>query len=657
MDPSSPDMEPTWTAIDASAPPPLPESSNTDANSAKALAALEDFFAKRREVLEQRISNEEPVERQRRLAREAGAKSRATFARKSTVFEWVDTGNGTYERTQLQSKQADLYWSNFTKNQRRFTSYNNQWDLCPQLPKYSNEFPDDDDANDNDYDGYADGCSDDDSFIPMNPQKPSTLAVPRDGRETSTLLDVQSTLDESRVAEGDDDAPLLAVADGFNLESFLRDRFGYDLSLPIKWPAHTLIQNPAPPPHTMASLRQNESRRRGGSPQPQAPSSPCRDSGQRRGNESALARSTSSRPGQSKGKEGEVASTEGAILSLSKALMSLSSREVSLDTSAEAGIINLANTLAGSKGTFIDLPANFDHSHVHPSPLSLLSDTLELLVVSTSTPTVYLIRNSGGTLLTDPWMIATTTASTVLLVFRKKWPTVLCIARELTRRGVQFNTPRATTIEPQPPLPQTAPLGIRLKGYTPTREDYDEYVRRRDYLLRGPKGRAALMQGGIIARIARDVTEPGSVLDGPLFGDSLICKHNGLYFVDDQLTESDKHIICGVYFTQTKQSPEGERLVDGAIQQLSWWPQDSLWNTMGCFLRAEWTDMAEAYFEKRYNILQTTLTIFGATQWRQTLRRANTLTKKIEAGAEHYQSEYLMHCYREILLVRFQHLS
>ncbi len=73
----------------------------------------------------------------------------------------------------------------------------------------------------------------------MNPQKPSTLAVPRDGRETSTLLDVQSTLDESRVAEGDDDAPLLAVADGFNLESFLRDRFGYDLSLPIKWPAHT----------------------------------------------------------------------------------------------------------------------------------------------------------------------------------------------------------------------------------------------------------------------------------------------------------------------------------------------------------------------------------------------------------------------------------
>ncbi len=63
MDPSSPDMEPTWTAIDASAPPPLPESSNTDANSAKALAALEDFFAKRREVLEQRISNEEPVEK------------------------------------------------------------------------------------------------------------------------------------------------------------------------------------------------------------------------------------------------------------------------------------------------------------------------------------------------------------------------------------------------------------------------------------------------------------------------------------------------------------------------------------------------------------------------------------------------------------------
>ncbi|KJA12987.1 hypothetical protein HYPSUDRAFT_119814, partial [Hypholoma sublateritium FD-334 SS-4] len=62
---------------------------------------------------------------------------------------------------------------------------------------------------------------------------------------------------------------------------------------------------------------------------------------------------------------------------------------------------------------------------------------------------------------------------------------------------------------------QPMPLGIRLKGYTPTREDYDEYLRRRNDLLHGPKGRAALMHGGIIGRIARDITEPGAVLDGP----------------------------------------------------------------------------------------------------------------------------------------------
>ena len=367
--------------------------------------------------------------------------------------------------------------------------------------------------------------------------------------------------------------------------------------------------------------------------------------------------SMSSRPDRSNGKGKEVDNSQDMILSLRQALMALSCPNEELDTTAEAGVINFANTLASAKGSFINLPGSFDHSPAHSPPLLLEKNMLQLLVVTTSTPTVYLLRNPGGTLLTDPWMIATKDASTVLLVFRKKWSSVHVVARELTRRGARFNTVKATTTMPQPPQLSTVPLGIRLKGYSFTREDYDEYLRRRNHLLRGHKGRAALMHGGIIARIAREITEPAAVLDGPIYGDDVICEYNDLFFVDDQLTKSDKYIICGVYFTQTEQSPEGETLVNGAIRELSWWPQDSLWTSMGCYLLTEWTQLAEVFFEKRIHFLQTKLTIFGVSEWRPTLRKANAWTKKIEAGAEQYQREYLMHCYREMLLVRVQFLD
>ncbi|KJA15388.1 hypothetical protein HYPSUDRAFT_207938 [Hypholoma sublateritium FD-334 SS-4] len=640
----------------------------------KALAALEDFFAKRREIHERRIANEDPVERQRRLARETSAQSRATFARKSTVFEWVDAGNGVYERVQLQSKQADFYWSNYTKNQRHYTSYNNQWDLCPQLPKYSDEFPDDNDPNDVDYD---DGYSDDDSFVPMNPKASSALAIPQDGHITSTLLDVQSTLEDSRMSVDDEETPLPSVAEHITLDTFLRDRFGYSLALPFKWPVQAGNQRedmdqctpstslnkaqaaghgdkPAHSEYTLqmsTPIRHDERRRYEAPPASQTSSSSRRDDSQRPGAAPPPHTSSSSRRNASKKSKGSAATlrpsasslsdkgsanvqdTGGAILSLSKALMSLSLQAVELD------------------GTFIDLPASFDHSPASPSPLSLMSDALEIRIIATCTPAVYLLRNLGGSLLTDPWMIATKDASTVLLIFRRKWSTIDIIARELTRRGCRFNTVKAVTTPPPPSLPQSAPLGIRLKGYKSTREDYEEYLRRRQHLLCGPKGRAALMHGGIIARIARDTTDPGAVLDGPLYGDTVICQCDDLYLVDDQLTQADKNIICGVYLTQTEQSPEGEELIDGAIRQLSWWPQDSLWTVMGCYLQTEWTDLAEAYYEKRCNILQETqLTIFGVTEWRQTLRKANAWTKKIEAGTERYQREYLTHCYHEILL-------
>lgn len=50
-------------------------------------------------------------------------------------------------------------------------------------------------------------------------------------------------------------------------------------------------------------------------------------------------------------------------------------------------------------------------------------------------------------------------------------------------------------------------LGSRPAGYKPDITDYIWYERARDEFLRGPRGRVALMQGGIAWRLARETLE------------------------------------------------------------------------------------------------------------------------------------------------------
>ncbi|KAF9472807.1 hypothetical protein BDN70DRAFT_773109, partial [Pholiota conissans] len=93
-------------------------------------------------------------------------------------------------------------------------------------------------------------------------------------------------------------------------------------------------------------------------------------------------------------------------------------------------------------------------------------------------------------------------------------------------------------------------LGDRPQDYKPTAVDYTEYLRRREDLLKGPKGRAALMHGGIVARIARDVVEPHIVLNGPSSDAVTIGEHKRYTLNDDVLDKNDVDIICGVYYVE-----------------------------------------------------------------------------------------------------------
>lgn len=163
-----------------------------------------------------------------------------------------------------------------------------------------------------------------------------------------------------------------------------------------------------------------------------------------------------------------------------------------------------------------------------------------------------------------PWLFSLQSASSVLQAIR--WAkgygkSIPDICRRFVELGIPFNTVMPINVYP-PPLPAELSLhglGWRPKDYKPDTLDYAAYERVRDEFLRGPFGRAALMSGGILWRLAIDAVPTLDVLAGPSqevnrYG-SIIFSENNIDYVDDALSESAMALICGVYHVQKGEAP------------------------------------------------------------------------------------------------------
>ena len=89
-------------------------------------------------------------------------------------------------------------------------------------------------------------------------------------------------------------------------------------------------------------------------------------------------------------------------------------------------------------------------------------------------------------------------------------------------------------------------------------EDYTYYEETHANFLSLPRGRAALLRGGIVWRLAIEVLGDRAedvVLNGPLDDvlkfSSKIC-YNGNEFWDDGLNEAEMDLVCGVYKLYSK---------------------------------------------------------------------------------------------------------
>ena len=164
-------------------------------------------------------------------------------------------------------------------------------------------------------------------------------------------------------------------------------------------------------------------------------------------------------------------------------------------------------------------------------------------------------------------------------------------------------------------------------GYQPRSHDYNAYVSARTDVLHSHYGRAALLKGGLIARLARDTVGISDILSGPDPSTSVMLGTvGGVKLVDDQLSTYLLDVISGVYYVETS--------TDAQIHQhLSWWPKDGVWYSSG-FFTEQWSADAEVWYQTRLRSIENgSARLYNSTEWKSNLRRYKSSTRALLSEA------------------------
>jgi hypothetical protein len=193
--------------------------------------------------------------------------------------------------------------------------------------------------------------------------------------------------------------------------------------------------------------------------------------------------------------------------------------------------------------------------------------------------------------------------------------TILTVAHRLLDQGIAFRTllpltcsPRQLTVT-EPYMPRT----YRLLNHTFTKADFDVAMLACQSVLTSPQGRAALLRGGIVGRIAKEYLSKDGVLDGPSVevtahrvGYIAPSGNDNTRFCDDQLTDNEIAIICGTYSLYTGEFHFFHNIffsklffsaVKGQVAVRSWFPPPAAWEATrsGCNWLT-WTERCESIF-------------------------------------------------------------
>ncbi|KAH9477530.1 hypothetical protein JR316_0009750 [Psilocybe cubensis] len=145
----------------------------------------------------------------------------------------------------------------------------------------------------------------------------------------------------------------------------------------------------------------------------------------------------------------------------------------------------------------------------------------------------------------------------------------------------------------------------RKVSYKFTNDDYESSMLACRQILDQQRGRAALLMGGIVGRIAKEYLSTESVLQGP----SVELLRNGrgyvanpeaelLAYCNDGLTEHDIAIIIGSYSLMTD--------FKNQVGVKSWFPPPAVWNEIdrNGIEWLEWTERNEYWYQTRLELIR-----------------------------------------------------
>ncbi|CAA7260021.1 unnamed protein product [Cyclocybe aegerita] len=200
------------------------------------------------------------------------------------------------------------------------------------------------------------------------------------------------------------------------------------------------------------------------------------------------------------------------------------------------------------------------------------------------------------------WVISVDCPTTVLYICRlvastPNTHTVLTIAYHLLEHHIPFRTLllQASSEPEQLNLPY-ADNANRFNKHQFTTADFNSAMLECRALLGRPQGRAAILRGGIVGRIAREFGSKESGLQGPSIevtvhhsGYFVPSKHDGYFYWDDDLTGEEIACLCGTYCLYTGR---GEQTTT-----VSWFPPPDVWDKQG-YGWPGWTETNEEFFQQ-----------------------------------------------------------
>ncbi|PPR03965.1 hypothetical protein CVT26_001217 [Gymnopilus dilepis] len=321
---------------------------------------------------------------------------------------------------------------------------------------------------------------------------------------------------------------------------------------------------------------------------------------------------------------------------------------VTMSVAAELSVASFAGTLGSASlaDEYIGMKLAWDiWSDFVPVNQGIRVQMVSSALERTSSKPLYVLRPLRHS---STWLVATTSATVVLLVLRKNWPSSQDIASGLLEMGIRFHTvverPKNAATERKARVAARANssdeekqdgLGVREHGYAPDQVDYTAYLASRRQLLLGPRGRALRLVGGIVGRIASETVTDQSVLQGPIFCDTIIGTSDTMEYVDDGVSLRDCNIVCGVYSVTRKDGI-------GKPAQRSWFPQRTLWENQCGLHDEQWLPDAETWYRTLVTKFQNGIyNVPKAREWKGAVRFQKVRSERLQRENEDWARAFI----------------